>query len=88
MYQPLRDIILIEPDKAEKQTSSGFHIAETWKTLPKTGTVKAVGPLVKDIKVGDKVFYERYGAIRIENENNVDTLQACRESHIYGVVNA
>ena len=81
--QPLGDIILIEADEAQKKTESGLYLSEQWQKRPPTGTVQAVGPEVKEVKVGNKVVFMRYAAVDTPYEN----LRACKESHIMAVIN-
>lgn len=80
--QPLRDIVHIKADEAAKTTASGIYIVEEWKSLPPTGTVLTVGPEVKTVKVGDRVQFERYASVILENDERL-----CKESNILGVYN-
>jgi chaperonin GroES len=75
--EPQRDLILIKADKPKETTSSGLYIQEDWKSLPPTGVVLAVGPLVKEVKVGDRVLFDRYGSVIVNKEDRM-----CKESHI------
>lgn len=75
--QPTRDLVLVKADKADEQTKSGFFLAENWKTLPLTGEVLAVGPLVTQLKAGDKIGFARYGTIQLSEDERL-----CKESHI------
>lgn len=75
--KPTKDIILIKPDKPKDRTDSGLYIKEDWKTLPPIGEVLAIGPDVSTVKVGDKVVYERYGAVKFDRDTSL-----CKESHI------
>lgn len=77
--KPLRDIILIEPDKPPEKSAAGLYIVEEWKSLPPSGTVKAVGPEVTKVKPGDRVIFERYGSIIFNKETRL-----CKESQILG----
>jgi len=69
--QPMRDIVLIKADEAPEKTKSGLLLGEQWKTLPLTGTVLKVGPDVKDIYMGEKVFFCRYASIILENDERL-----------------
>lgn len=80
--QPMRDIIRIKADKAQDKTASGLYIKEDWKTVPPTGEVLAVGPECKVVQVGDRVVFERYGAIKLDDDERL-----CKESHILGIIN-
>jgi chaperonin GroES len=75
--KPTRDIVLIKADQAKEKTASGIFIVEEWKTLPQTGEVLAVGTDVKAVKVGDRVLFERYASVILENDERL-----CKESHI------
>ena len=77
----MRDIVLIKADKPRKQTKTGILVVEDWKTLPPVGEVLAIGPMVRNIKVGDRVMFERYSSIILENDERL-----CKEGHIFGVV--
>lgn len=81
MIKPLRDIILIKADAPKERTASGLYLVEEWKTLPSTGTVLAIGPMVTVVKEGDRVMFERYASVILE-----DNERLCQESHIFGVL--
>ena len=80
--KPTRDIVLIRADEPRKQTESGLFLNEDWKTLPLNGEVLAVGPLVTNVEVGDRVVFERYASVILENNERL-----CKSSHIFGVFN-
>lgn len=80
--KPTRDILLVEADKPKEKTASGILISEDWKTLPPTGTVKAVGPEVKNQDLlGKRVVFERYSSIKLEGDDRL-----CQERHILAVL--
>ncbi len=79
--KPKRDIVLIRADKPREKTDSGLFIVEEWKTLPQTGEVLAVGPLVRDVKVGERVLFERYASVILEKDERL-----CQESHVLAVL--
>lgn len=79
--QPTRDIVLVRADDVKEKTDSGIYIKQDWKTLPPTGTVSAVGPDVKTVKPGDRVVFERYASVILE-----DGFRLCKESHILGII--
>ena len=81
MLKPLRDIVLVKADPAEEKTKSGIFIVQEWKSLPPTGTVLAIGPDVKTVKVGDRVQFERYASVILPEDERL-----CQESHIYGIL--
>jgi chaperonin GroES len=75
--RPLHDKVLIEILDTEEKTKGGIIIPDTAKEKPQEGKVVAVGtgriledgtkkPL--DVKKGDKVLFNKYGAIEISIE--------------------
>lgn len=74
---PTRDLVIISAEKPQKKTASGFYISEEWKTLPHIGEVVAIGPGVTSVVVGDKVVFERYASVIMEND-----MRLCKESHV------
>jgi len=56
---PLKDKVLVAENKKENTTASGIVIEGAGGLgESKTGTVLAVGPDVKDVKVGDVIYLE------------------------------
>ena len=56
---PLKDKVLVAENKRENTTSSGIVIEGAGGLgESKTGTVLAIGPDVKDVKVGDVIYLE------------------------------
>jgi chaperonin GroES len=75
--QPTAGYVLIEPQEAVKQTSSGIVLPESHDEKPQKGKVLAVGPEESvsyntvrkaPCKVGDIVIYKKWGG----NEYKVD----------------
>jgi len=78
--KPLGDRIVVKPkDEEESRTASGLVIPDTAKEKPQLGDVLAVGPgefkdgerVPMDVKVGDVVFYSKYGGteVKVEGED-------------------
>jgi chaperonin GroES len=74
---PLGDRIVVKPqDEDEVRTSSGLVIPDTAKEKPQLGEVLAVGPgefkdgerIPVDVKVGDTVFYSKYGGTEVKHD--------------------
>ena len=56
---PLKDKVLIAENKTEHKSETGIILeGATSIRESKTGTVLAVGAVVTDVKVGDKVYLE------------------------------
>jgi chaperonin GroES len=74
---PLGDRIVVKPhEDTEVTTSVGLVIPDTAKEKPQLGEVLAVGPgefkdgerVPVDVKVGDVVFYSKYGGTEVKHE--------------------
>jgi len=56
---PLKDKVLVAENRKENTTASGIVIEGAGGLgESKTGTVLAIGPDVKDVKVGDVIYLE------------------------------
>ena len=72
--KPLSGYVLVEPIPAETRTASGIILPETAQERPAIGHVIAVGDLLildgkeikSPVKVGDKVFYKKWGGDEIK----------------------
>ena len=63
---PLADNIVAMAEEAETKTASGLYLPETAKEKPKTAKVVAVGPHVKQLKVGDRIIYKSYSTTEVK----------------------
>ena len=81
--QPQRDIVLIKADSAKTKTKTGLLLAENWKSLPLQGEVLAVGEDVTNITVGDRVAFNRYASIILDDDQRL-----CSQKQVLGVINA
>jgi len=68
---PTRDVILIKADTPKQQTDAGILLNEQWKSLPLTGEVLATGPDVTSVQVGDRVGFNRYASVVLENDERL-----------------
>lgn len=75
--KPLGDRVLVKPAPKEEKTSTGLYISSGAQEKPQKGEVVAVGEgkrddagnrIPVDVKVGDQVFYGKFGG----NEIKVD----------------
>lgn len=78
--KPLHDYVLIEPIEQETTLPSGLVLTDAAKEKPQRGIIKSAGEgrtndngIVKkmSVKVGDEVFYKKWGGneVKIENKN-------------------
>lgn len=58
--KPLGDRVVCVREKAQEKTASGLYLPESSKEKPVVAVVEAVGPEVKQVKVGDKIVYKEY----------------------------
>jgi chaperonin GroES len=68
---PLADYVVAQDEKAESKTASGLYLPDNAKEKPKTAKVVAVGPTVKQVKVGDRIIYKSYSTteVKVERED-------------------
>lgn len=72
--RPLGDRVLIKRVEAEEKTAGGLILAATAKEAPQMAEVIAVGPgevvdgktVPMQVKVGDKVYFAKYGGTEIK----------------------
>ena len=68
IIKPLGERILIEEVKQEEVTKSGIVLPGTAsKEKPIIGEVLAVGNEVSEVKVGEKVIYEKYTGTEVKD---------------------
>ncbi len=69
--QPLADYVVVQQEEASSKTASGLYLPDNASEKPKVAKVLAVGPMVKDVQVGEKVIYGGYSntEIKIEGQN-------------------
>lgn len=82
-YIPVGDILLIRVDQPKTETASGIIIKEEWKTLPPVGEVLSVGNQVTNAHIGDRVVFERYSSVVLN-----DDLRLCRDANILAIERA
>lgn len=75
LIKPLAGYVLVEPSAAETTTQSGIILPESAQERPAMGMVLSIGDdvvlesgkVVKaPVKVGDKVFYKKWGGDEIK----------------------
>ena len=91
--KPQGDRVLVKPAPKEEKTSSGLYISSGAQEKPQKGEVVAVGAgklndkgerLPIDVKVGDQVFYGKFGGTEVKVEGEDYLL--LRADDIYAVV--
>ena len=66
--RPMADNIVLKATEAEETTASGIILAAATREKPAFFEVMAVGPEVKEVKVGDKVVVSKFvgGDIKLD----------------------
>lgn len=91
--KPLGDRVLVKPAPKEEKTSSGLYISSGAQEKPQKGEVVAVGEgrrddngnrIPMDVKVGDQVFYGKFGGneIKVDGEDYL----LLRADDIYAII--
>ncbi len=88
---PLGYRVVAKQVEKTSKTKSGFYLPEEAKEAPEIAEVIAVGPKVKDIKVGDKVLYKTYGsAMKVDGQEllilNSDSDEYNKEGEILAII--
>lgn len=64
--KPLADRVVAVREVAPTKTASGIYLPDVSKEKPVLATVKAIGPEVKEINVGDKIVYKEYSTTELK----------------------
>lgn len=64
--KPLADRVVAVREEVKNQTASGIYLPDAAKEKPVLAEVKATGPEVKGIKVGDKIIYKEYSTTELK----------------------
>lgn len=66
---PLADRVVAVREAVKTQTASGIYLPDTAKEKPVVAEVKAIGPDVKQLKVGDRIVYKEYSTTELKVES-------------------
>jgi chaperonin GroES len=83
-FKPLKDRVFISYSDETEKTAGGIYVPDTAKEKPQKGKVEAVGPEVKELKVADTVFFDRYSGSKVNIDNNEYLI--IKEEDILGVI--
>jgi chaperonin GroES len=64
--KPLADRVVAVRAEVATKTASGLYLPDNAKEKPVVAEVKAVGPDVKTLKVGDKIVYKEYSTTELK----------------------
>lgn len=82
---PLRDQILILRDAAEEVSAGGVALPDTVVEAekPSEGVVLAIGRLVEDVRVGDRVVISAYSGVELMYNEEIHLL--AKESNVLAI---
>jgi chaperonin GroES len=63
--KPLKDRLFVRYSEEEDKTPGGLYIPDSAKEKPQKGIVEEVGSEVKDIKVSDRILFDKYSGSKI-----------------------
>ena len=64
--KPLADRVVAVRAEVATKTASGLYLPDNAKEKPVMAEIKAVGPDVKVLKVGDKIVYKEYSTTELK----------------------
>ena len=64
--KPLADRVVAVREEAQTKTASGLYLPDNAKEKSSLAKVEAIGPDVKDIKIGDKIIYKEYSTTELK----------------------
>ncbi|MGL5312616.1 MAG: co-chaperone GroES [Peptostreptococcaceae bacterium] len=90
--RPLADRVVIKKIEAEEKTASGIVLPGAAKEQPQMAEVVEVGPggvvdgkeIVMELKVGDKVIFQKYAGTEVKIEGKEYTI--LRQNDILAVI--
>jgi chaperonin GroES len=64
--KPLADRVVAVRAEVATKTASGLYLPDNAKEKPVMAEIKAVGPDVKTLKIGDKIVYKEYSTTELK----------------------
>lgn len=64
--KPLADRVVAVREEVVTKTASGLYLPDNAKEKPVVAKVTAIGPEVKNLKVGDKIVYKEYSTTELK----------------------
>ena len=71
---PLADYVVAVGEEAVSKTASGLYLPGNATEKPKIAKVVAVGKVVKEIKVGDRIILKSYSSTEVKHDGVEYTL--------------
>ncbi|WP_420263686.1 co-chaperone GroES [Candidatus Magnetominusculus dajiuhuensis] len=83
-FKPLKERVFVSYKEELERTAGGLYVPDTAKEKPQRGKVEAVGSEVKELKVGDEVFFDKYSGSKVQIDS-VDYL-IIKEEDVLGII--
>ncbi|MBF0456990.1 MAG: co-chaperone GroES [Nitrospirae bacterium] len=83
-FKPLKERVFVSYKEELERTAGGLYVPDTAKEKPQRGKVEAVGSEVKELKVGDEIFFDKYSGSKVQIDN-VDYL-IIKEEDVLGII--
>jgi chaperonin GroES len=64
--KPLKDRVVVSYTEEPEKTAGGIYVPDSAKEKPQQGKVEAVGPEVKELKVGNVVLFDKYTGSKVK----------------------
>jgi len=64
--KPLADRVVAVKEEVKSKTASGLYLPDSAKEKSSVAVVKAIGPDVKSIKIGEKIVYKEYSTTELK----------------------
>lgn len=63
--KPLKDRVVVSYSAEIEKTAGGIYVPDSAKEKPQQGKVEAIGPEVKELKVGNVVLFDKYSGSKV-----------------------
>jgi chaperonin GroES len=83
-FKPLKERVFVSYKEELEKTAGGIYVPDTAKEKPQRGKVEAVGSEVKELKVGDEIFFDKYSGSKVQIDS-VDYL-IIKEEDVLGII--
>ncbi|MBF0318556.1 MAG: co-chaperone GroES [Nitrospirae bacterium] len=83
-FKPLKERVFVSYKEELEKTAGGIYVPDTAKEKPQRGKVEAIGSEVKELKVGDEIFFDKYSGSKVQIDS-VDYL-IIKEEDVLGII--
>lgn len=83
-FKPLQDRVFVSYVEETDKTAGGIYIPDSAKEKPQEGTVESIGKDVKEVKVKDRVLFDKYSGSKIKIEDTEYLI--IKEEDLLGII--